>query len=334
MVVAEATTQDKGVPVTYGQLQKLMILEELGCVSSLDLLDTGSYSPDRTRARQQFLERFAFYDLLAVEELVKIQTLWTQFYDFCVPPPVLLDPRRYDSNLQVARYQLDERIMVFDCFRGVMGVFGKVRVGKSGFVAVHSYHGREWFDIPVVTYKFKYPPAFGDFKFINDDTFLDEVYKVSRLVEKGNGEWTLNWESEAARDETMSVFQGAQIDVEEAHKLFPAGSFTRLGRYWYEMIKEWGHYQCFISLITQDPDDLNRHVKKHLTHETWVSRNYTKEQTSDVKIRHMETGESKPVIHLYRPDYHDLWRHNAPIAVRSNVSRKEVDRRNALKEVE
>ena len=322
------TTQEAGLLLTQEQWQKLQILSDLRLVDIAELIDVNQYSADRAEAYLQFCNRFRFFQqVTTLADLEKIRTRWIEFMDFCVPPVLLLDPSRYDSNLDIARKQFEERLALFDCYKGVLGCFGKARVGKSGYVSVHSWKGKEYFDRPVIAYKFKLTPAFGNFTYLNDETLLDEIDAVTTVVEKANGEELLKWRNQEVMQEKTHLFVGSQIVIEEADKVFPRGSFTRLGRLLYHMIKEWGHYKCLFALITQDPEDLNKHVVKRLTHEIWVSRSTTMSQTSDVRIRHIETGEKKPIIHLYRPRWHSLWMHDAPIAIETNVSRRELDRR-------
>jgi hypothetical protein len=322
------TETDKALELYPEQITKLNLLHELGVLDINATLARKHYPADPTEATRIFNRRFAFYNQISLDELAKISTLWTQFMDFCQPPSLLLDPNRYSADLKVARFQFEQRLAMYDCYKGVMGVFGKPRTGKSGFVAVHTDHGKSWFDMPVVTYKFKYPPAYGDSLYINDEKFLDAIYDQTKIVEKGNGEPVLTFTSEKAREDFASIFYGKQIVIEEAHKVFPRGAFTRLGKKWYHIIKEFGHYGCLVILISHFKEiDINTHVLKHLTHEVWVSRDPTRDRHSLITIRHMETDERKPVIHLDRTKHYRLWTHNAPIAAETNISSKELARR-------
>lgn len=337
MVDNRQTTHEAGVPITQEELARIHRLEQLGCLDSVGLLNVYSYSEDRWEARQQFKQRFAFYNLIKLEELDIISTLWVQYMDFCVPPQLLLDPKRYNPDPAVARAEFERRLSMYDCYKGVMGDFGRPRSGKSGFAAVHSWHGKQWFDLPVVSYKFKFAHDYGKFFYIRDEELLEELSKVTKIVEgkTADAEGMVKWESQDAKDQAMFKFRNAQIIIEEAHKVFPRSGFTRLGRILYHsLIKEWGHYQSQTVLITHEPDDLNKHILKHLTHEVWVSRNKTLDRTSDVRIRNTETGQMKPLIHLKRDIYYPLWTHNAPIALESNISKKDADKLTIRKEGE
>lgn len=321
-----ATTQTQGVPITHQELQKIQFLDDLGVISSVELLDVNRYSPDRVTARKQFEAFFGFYNMVKLEEYQKISALWEEFMDLCVEPSLLLNPAKYPANLTEARIQFEVRLMTYDCHKGVFGIFGKPGVGKTGFGVVHAKQGNDWFDIPVFTYKMKLPSGFGESIYINDEDFLAKLEAVTDFVEKKSGGDMFTWHSEADKEAITQGFVGSTIIIDEAHKTFPKGSFTRLGRLWYDIIKEWRHYQCQFILITHDPEDLNPHIVKHLTHEAWVSRNYSMVKTSDINMRNMETTEKKPLIHLPREKYYHYWTHNAPIAARSNIAKSRQDR--------
>ena len=345
-MVTKLSTQEAGVPITENEQEKLMILADMQVLNLADWINPYAYPSDLKEARAKFKERFAFYNLLSMDKdmpvgvnsstsLVKIHVLWREYMDWCAcHPKMLLDPKRYSENLEIARPELEQRIMVWDCYKGNTGVYGPLRSGKSGFVAVHAWHGKEWFGLPVVTYKFRYnDAAFGDYTYLNEANLIEELEKVSKVVEKNKKayiEWTTGGNKEQTgqlKQEIMDKLnlKGTIIIIDEAHKVVAKDHRTLLSMFWKDISGEWGHYGSQIIYITPDLSKLDRDsILQYLTHEIGVSRNLAIPDTSNINIYHKETGEHKPIILFHRESYYPLWAHNAPIASRSLVTAKDI----------
>jgi hypothetical protein len=256
-------------------------------------------------------------------ELERIQILESEFTDYCVDSTLLFDPSRYSPDPRKAREQFLKRYNMFDCYRGVLAVAGEPRVGKSGWVSAFAWQGREWFDLRIITMGFHYTEKFGPHTYINHEGFLTELEKTSLLASR-TGDQALNWDS----SDTESLFKNSIIIIEEAHKFLAHDQRTRASIYIKDLIAEWGHYDTLVVLITHNIDLLDpKRVGKFITHQATVSRNYNLSQTSDVRIFHRATGEWKPTIEFYRPNWHDLWATKAPIMIRTNISSEEIKRR-------
>ena len=264
-------------------------------------------------------------------DMERLDVLTSRYRDHCPDDrSLLLDPSRYSPDQQVARKQFKQRLSMFDCFKGVIGVQGKVGVGKSGWTTVHTLYGREWFDLPVIAYGFNLPEAFGPHLRIFHDEFMDELEATTQITEK-RGEKSLQWTDGG---KTLSKFYGAQVVVEEAHKLLSKGHNTRISLFFKDFIAEWRHYRAGIFLVTHDLDMLDpKKVGKFITHWVDVSVNETEEDTSDIKIYNATSGEWKPIIELHRKTYYHLWDTNAPIAIRSNITPKNMRQRDAEREL-
>ena len=329
----EITTQEAGVPILFSELYKIQLLEEMGCISSAHLLDVNTYSADRIVARGQFMDRFAFHNMITKEELEKVYVLWTQFMDYCVPPVKLIDPRRYSNDLKVARFQFEKRLALYDTFKGIQITLGRLREGKTGHSIVHAKHGRDWFDLPVVTFGFKLPEEFGEYTYVNAESFVQQLYKTTEIVEGRDGHESLVWTGD--RGEVMSIFYNGQVIFDEAPKWVPRGSPTRLAKYIFQTTREWGHYGSVFNFITDSMGKLNKeHLVDMCTHTHHVQRNLSMDRTSDIFIVNRITGEAKPIIHLERTKYQHLWQHNSPVVVVTNVSRKFVDTQEKIRKGE
>lgn len=254
------------------------------------------------------------------DELERIQVLESEFPDHCVDSRLLFDVNRYSPDPIKARKQFKKRLNMFECYKGILGVQGQPRTGKSGWVAAFAFLGKLWFDLKVVTLGFRYTSKFGKFYYIDQDGFMDEIGKTS-LLAAAEGDDALDWKHK----DIESLLQGSILVIEEAHKVLAKDNRNRFSMYVKDMLVEWGHYSILVILITPDLDRLDqRNVGKYITHEATVSRNYAFTQTSDVRLFHRVTGQWKDTIEFYRPNWHDLWKHNAPIMIRSNVSAKKV----------
>lgn len=338
-------TQEIGVPITTDEQEKLFLLADMEVLDLHEWLNPYDYPTNRTEARAKFKERFSFYDLLSLDKdmlmgqqsslsLIKINVLWREFMDFCAcPPRVLLDKSKYSDNLEVAKFELEQRIMVWDCYKGNLGIYGPPRHGKSGYMAVHSWHGKEWFNLPVVCYRFRYnDEAYGDYVYLNEHKMMEVVGNVSEIVEKKNKQY-FQWIGKT-REEADKVKQDVAeklnlknvfLVVDEAHKTVGKDHRTLLSFFFEDITQEWGHYRIGIAYITHDLDLLSRdRIQPYLNIKVGVSRNMDMPNTSNVRIKHMETGEDKPVIYFCREDYYPLWSHNAPIASRSLVTSKDI----------
>lgn len=256
------------------------------------------------------------------QELEKIEVLEQEFSDYCVDSRLLLDPKRYSSDPLKARKQFLKRLNMFDCYKGIIGVQGEPRVGKSGWIAAYAWQAKEWFDIPIITMGFRYTTAFGEHTYINHEDFLEELGKTSELAAK-EGDAALDWNDSNIK----SIFRGALIIIEEAHKFLDKTHRTRASMYIKDLLAEWGHYSIGVVLITHDLTLLDpKRVGKFITHQATVSRNYYFSQTSDIRLFNMATAEWKDTIEFYRPPWYKLWATKAPIMARSNVSAKDVRR--------
>lgn len=341
--ISEPTTSELGIPVLQEELDKLLILRDLGVLELENWLNALNYPANRYEAREVFKQRFAFYNLLNLNpsaednlSLVKVSVLWRDFMDWCAcPPKILLDTARYDSKLEVARMQLQERIMSYDLYKSPTVCYGLPRVGKSGWIAVHSYHGKNWFDLPVTAYKFRFnDEAFGEYNFLDERGLLEEAQKVSKIVEK-RGQPYLEWTGKTEHEKREVKTETAErlkicksiVIFEEAHKIVAKDHRTLLSMFIKDIVQEWGHYRCQLIFITHNVGLLCRErILPYINIEMGVSRNYQETDTSDVHIIQKETRDAKPLIHLCRRDYYPLWTHNAPIASRSLWTAKDVRR--------
>jgi hypothetical protein len=336
------TTQELGVPVTQDEMDKLLILKDLNVLELEDWLNPLDYPTNQKEARQAFKQRFAFYNILNLNptsednlSLVKVSVLWRDFMDWCAcPPAVLLDRRRYDSDLEVAQCELQERIVSYDLFKSPTLVYGPPRGGKSGWVSVHAYHGKKWFDLPVTCYRFRLnEDAFGEYSYLDERSLLDEAQKVTRIVEqKGKPylEWTrgkTDKEKQEAKLESAEKLKilGAMVIYEEAHKIVAKDHRTLLSMYIKDQVQEWGHHSCQPIFITHNPGLLDRErIIPFINIEMGVSRNYSETDTTDVQIIQKETKDTKPSVTFCRRDYYPLWTHNAPIASRSLTTAHDI----------
>ena len=321
----QITTQEVGIPITSEQMRKLRYLQDLLEDDLAEWLNVDNFPSDRWEAHQVFNKRFAFYDLITIGEYERLSNLRHTFKYLTVDPALLLDPDKYDlTNLQTARYQLEERMTLYDCFQGLMIVSGLPQAGKSCFTAVHTYHGREWFNLRVITYKTPYLTAHGETEYLNDEEFITEVSKVTELIEKKEQE-IFRWKTDKDKQEFLSRFDYSQIVVEEAHKVLSRENRTRLSRYWMEFIKEVFHCHCLVILVTQFPDELRDEVLKGCNQRVGTSINVVKNGESDIDICVRDTKDRKPIIYLNRDAYKEIWHSDAPIAMSSNISKKFID---------
>jgi hypothetical protein len=310
-----------------------------------EYLNPYDYPSDMTEAREKFKEKFAFYNILSLDKglpigtqsatsLIKVHVLWREFMDWCAcHPKILLDQSRYSKDLNEAKAELEQRIMVWDCYKSNIAVYGPLRHGKSGFMAVHAWHGKEWFGLPIVCYRFRYnDEAFGDYVYLNEHKLMEAVGSVSEIVEKKGGAY-LKWvgeskvESDKYKQDIAEKFnlKGVLAIVEEANKVVGKDHRTLLSFFWEDFTQEWGHYGNGIVYITPDIDLLNRdRIQPYLDVLIGVSRNLDIPNTSNVRIKHKQTGDEKPIVHFCREDYYPLWAHNAPIASRSLVTSKDI----------
>jgi len=344
-MVKERLTYEVGVPVSEEQQAKLFVLYDLGVINLQDWLNPYDYPSDIMEAKHKFDERFAFYDLMTLSpesndnlSLVKVSVLWHDFMDYCACyPRVLLDRKRYDSNLDIARGQLQERIVSYDLYKGPTVCFGPLREGKSGWVSVHSWHGKEWFGLPVATYKFRYnDEAYGKYTYINEEKLIEEIQKVTKLVDMGKHrrprlEWEGKTEDAKAKTkeelaETLNLRDAIWV-IDEAHKVVPKDRRTLLSSFVKHINGEWGHYRCQIIYITPRIQKLDKEdVLADVVIEMGVSRSYTQPDTSIINILHRVTGDRKPLISLCRRDYYPLWTHDALIGGMSLMTAKDVHR--------
>lgn len=344
-MVAERTTQDLGVPISPEQYTKLLILQELDVLNLHKWLNPYDYPSDLREAKAAFDKRFAFYDLLSLNasssdnlSLIKISTLWRDFMDYCAcHPRTLLDRRRYSKDLNVARNELQERIVSYDLYKSPTGCYGELRSGKTGWVCVHSWRGKEWFDIPVIVYKSRYnEEAFGEVTYLNEELFLKEIQKVTKLVDQGKNkapklEWVGKNESERLRikQETAETLKlrDCIFVVDEAKKVVGKDHRTLMSMFIKDMNTEWGHYRFQPIYITPRLQLLDREgILQDMQIEMGVSRSYAEPDTSLIDITHRVTGDRKPIIHLCRRDYYPLWTHDSLISSRSLMTAKDVRR--------
>jgi len=344
-VLRTQTTQELGVPVTEEQNEKLFMLYDLGVIDPIDWLNPYDYPSDIVEAKHKFDERFAFFDMLTLNpdsadnlSLVKVSVLWHDFMDYCAcHPSVLLNRKRYSEDINMARGQLQERIASYDLYKSPTGCYGELRSGKTGWVCVHCWHGKEWFDLPIVVYKSRYnEEAFGDYTYLNEEKLLIEVEKVTKLVDQGKArgpklEWDGNTE-EARRRTKLDLaehlhLRGAVIVYDESHKIVAKDHRTLLSSFIKDINAEWGHYRCQPIYITPRLQKLDKEgILADMQIEMGVSRSYTEPDTSIVQIIHRVTGDRKPLIKLYRRDYYPLWTHDALISSRSLMTAKDVRR--------
>lgn len=337
------TTQTDGVPITEEQGAKLKYLKTLCNIDLNDWLNPNDYPADRWEAWKVFCEKFLFYDMFTVGEYEYIYNLRSTVPHITVDPIYLLDPERYflperynTADLQQLRWQIEQRLTLYDCFQGVMLVVGEPGAGKSCWAGVHTMHGREWNDLNIVTYKTKYPDAHGETRYIDDEDFVEQLSKVTELVER-KGKLCLEWKT--AKEDFMGLFNYAMIVVEEGHKVFSPENRTRLNRFWKEFLAEWRHYHCMIIIVTQYPQKIDKgEVWPLITHHVRTSLNLLQKGITDVEIRVRPTSQYKPLIPLNRDSFSNIWVHDAPIAMSSNVSAKYVkqihEERKAKRETE
>lgn len=344
MTLIRENTQELGVPITREEQEKLLLLSELQVIDLHDWLNPYSYPAELQEARVKFKEKFAFYDLLTLarEEketgystsLVKVAALWREFMDWCAcPPKILLERKRYSANLIEAKAELEQHIAVYDCYKGNIICYGPLRSGKSGYIAVHAWHGKEWFDIPVVCYRSRYnDEAFGDYIYLDEHKLMDSVSSVSEIVNKRGNEY-FRWIGKTKEDEAKVkedfmdklALRNVFIVIDESNKVVGKDHRTLLSFFWEDRAQEWGHYQCGTVYITPEEGQLNKdRILANTTIKISVARCVDLPETSTVRIHHLETGEHKPTIFFCRKDYYPLWAHNAPIASRSLVTSKDI----------
>jgi len=354
----QATTQETGVPVTTEEQEKLLLLSDMEVLDLQEWLNPYDYPSDRFEARIKFKERFAFYNLLSLDKdmpigqtsttsLIKVNVLWREFMDWCAcHPSVLLDRKRYSNDLDIAKAELEERIMFWDCYKGNIMCYGPLRHGKSGYMAVHAWHGKEWFDIPVVCYRSRYnEEAFGEYTYLDEEKLMKSVSHVSEIVNQ-KGKDYFRWiapnkeEADKVKRDLMNrlSLRNVLIVIDESNKVVGKDHRTLLSFFWEDRAQEWGHYQCGTVYITPEESQLNKdRILANLTIKVSVYRNTSLPNTSNVNIHHLETGEHKPTIYFCRETYYPLWSHNAPIASRSLVTSKDIHKmlkeQNMLKEL-
>lgn len=345
VMVAERTTQDLGVPVSPDQYTKLLLLQDLDVINLREWLNPCDYSSSLREAKWAFDQRFAFYDLLNLNassndnlSLIKVNVLWRDFMDYCAcTPKILLDRRRYSRSLDIARRELQERIVSYDLHKAPTGCYGELRCGKTGWICVHAWHGKEWFDIPVIVYKSRYnEEAFGEVTYLNEELFLKEIQKVTKLVDQGKGrapklEWAGRNEADKLRikQETADILKlrDCKFIIDEAKKVVGKDHRTLMSMFIKDMNTEWGHYRFQPIYITPRLQLLDREgILQDMVIEMGVSRSYTEPDTSLIDITHRITGDVKPIIHLCRKDYYPLWTHDSLISSRSLVTARDVRR--------
>ena len=189
-------------------------------------------------------------------------------------------------------------------FRGCVVCSGKERGGKTLWAAKTAYLMKRLFGKKVVA-NFHLKPGFGEYTYLDESVYVEAWEKLTDVAKNGGKVSSDEMQKELA-------LYNAVVIIDEAHKVL----HCRRGMSAYALllgdsIKEWGHNQNLIILITPNPKELDKKlVLARRTHAVTCKYEYFYEETSSYWISLLDDNGmpiTTVIRHTQPKDWGHLW---------------------------